>query len=132
MWVLDEMVEGIIENGGLGDDVVGAGMNESPMSSATDVGELLVVVSVEGEEAVVNNCLMPSRSNDEQFVLDLAVERDEAVVNKTFMPCGRDDEELVIDAAFERDAFAMTLSGEVVVGGNSSVQLVHDSTGDEA
>ena len=53
MLVVDEMVEDVTEAGGLGDDVVGAEMNESSMSSEADVCEL-VVVTVEREEAVVN------------------------------------------------------------------------------
>ena len=59
MLVVDEVVEGVTQAGGLGDDVVGTEMNESPMSSEADV-ELVVVVSVEREEAVVNMSLMPS------------------------------------------------------------------------
>ena len=58
MLVVGEMVEGVTEAGGLGDDVVGAEMNESPMSSEADVDELVVVVTVEREEAVVNKSLM--------------------------------------------------------------------------
>ena len=52
--VVDEMVEGVTEAGGLGDGVVGVEMDESPMSSEVDVEERLVVVTVEREEAVVN------------------------------------------------------------------------------
>ena len=51
------MVEGVTEVGGLGDDVVGAEMNESPMSLEADVDEL-VVVTVEREEAEVNKSLI--------------------------------------------------------------------------
>ena len=58
MFVVEKMVEGVTEDGGLGDDVVGAEMNESPMSSEADVDELVVVVTVEREEAVVNKSLM--------------------------------------------------------------------------
>ena len=54
MLVVDEMVEGVTEAGGLGDGVVGVEMDESPMSSEVDVEERLVVVTVEREEAVVN------------------------------------------------------------------------------
>ena len=43
MLVVDEMVEDVTEAGGLGDDVVGAEMNESSMSSEADVCELVVV-----------------------------------------------------------------------------------------
>ena len=104
MLVVDEMVEDVTEAGGLGDDVVGAEMNESSMSSEADVCEL-VVVTVEREEAVVNTSLMPSGGNDEELVLDVAVE--------------------------ERDEAAMTVAIEVAVGENSSLQLVDDSTGDD-
>ena len=105
MLVVDEVVEGVTQAGGLGDDVVGTEMNESPMSSEADV-ELVVVVSVEREEAVVNMSLMPSGGNDEELVLDIAVE--------------------------ERDEAAMTVSVEVAVGENASLQLVVDSTDDDA
>ena len=64
MFVVEKMVEGVTEDGGLGDDVVGAEMNESPMSSDANVDELVVVVTVERETAEVNKCLMPSRGND--------------------------------------------------------------------
>ena len=53
-WLFVEMVEGVTEVGGLGDDVVGAEMNESPMSLEADVDEL-VVVTVEREEAVTTS-----------------------------------------------------------------------------
>ena len=79
MLIVDEMVEGVTEAGGLGDDVVGAEMNESPMFSEADIDELVPVVTVGREEAVVNKSLMPSGGNDEELVLDIAVEeRDEA------------------------------------------------------
>ena len=53
-----EMFEGVTEAGGLNDDVVGAEMNESPLSSEADVDELVVVVTVEREEAEVNKSLI--------------------------------------------------------------------------
>ena len=105
MLVVGEMVEGVTEAGGLGDDVVGAEMNESPMCSEADVDELVAVVTVELEEAVVNKSLMPSAGNDEELVLDVPVERNEAV---------------------------MAVSVEVPVGEQSSLQLVDDITGDDA
>ena len=76
------------------------------MLSEVDVDELVsVVVTVQRQEAVVNKSLMPSEGNDEEPVLDVAVERDEA---------------------------AMLDSVEVAVGENASLQLVIDSTGDDA
>ena len=76
------------------------------MLSEVDVDELVsVVVTVQRQEAVVNKSLMPSEGNDEEPVLDVAVERDEA---------------------------AMIDSVEVAVGENASLQLVVDSTGDDA
>ena len=76
------------------------------MLSEVDVDELVsVVVTVQRQEAVVNKSLMPSEGNDEEPVLDVAVERDEA---------------------------AMIDSVEVAVGENASLQLVIDSTGDDA
>ena len=66
-----EIFEGVTEAGGLGDDVVGAEMKESSMSSEADVDELVVVVTVEREEAVVNKSLTPSGGNDEELVLDV-------------------------------------------------------------
>ena len=72
------MVEGVTEAGGLCDGV-GAEMNESLMSSEADDDELVVVVTVEREEAVVNQSLMLSGGDDEELTLDVAVEeRDEA------------------------------------------------------
>ena len=73
MFVVEKMVEGVTEDGGLGDDVVGAEMNESPMFSETDVDELVVVVTVEREDAVVDKPLLPSGGNDAERVLDVAV-----------------------------------------------------------
>ena len=58
MLLVDETVEGVTRAAGLGDDVVGVEINESPMSSEADVDELVVVVTVEREEAVVNKSLM--------------------------------------------------------------------------
>ena len=52
MLVVGEMVEGVTEAGGLGDDVVGAEVNESPMSSEAGVDELAAVVTLEREESV--------------------------------------------------------------------------------
>ena len=76
------------------------------MLSEVDVDELVsVVVTVQRQEAVANKSLMPSEGNDEEPVLDVAVERDEA---------------------------AMIDSVEVAVGENASLQLVIDSTGDDA
>ena len=71
MLVVDEMVEGVTAAGRLGYDVVGAEMNESPMSSETDV-ELVVAVTVEREEAVVNKPFVPPGGNDEELVFDVA------------------------------------------------------------
>ena len=48
-------------------------MNESPMFSETDVDELVVVVTVEREDAVVDKPLLPSGGNDAERVLDVAV-----------------------------------------------------------
>ena len=73
MLIVDEMVEGVTEAGGLGDDAVGAEMNESPMSSEADVDEFVAVVTVERKEAVVNKSLMPTGGNHEELVLDVAV-----------------------------------------------------------
>ena len=58
------MVEGVTEAGGLGDDVVAAGINEPLMSSEADVDEL-VVVTVERNEIVMHKSLMLSGGNDE-------------------------------------------------------------------
>ena len=79
-WLLVEMVEGVTEAGGLGDDVVGAEMNESPMSSEADVDDLVVVVTVDREEAEVTKSLMLSGGNYEERILEVAVERDEAAM----------------------------------------------------
>ena len=79
MLVVDEMVEGVTEGGGIDDDVVGNEIDESPTSSEADVDERVAVVTVEREEAVVHKSLMPSGGNDEELVLDVAIEkRDEA------------------------------------------------------
>ena len=67
MLAVDEMVEGVTEAGGLGDDAVGAEMNESPMSSEADVDELVAVLTVERNEPVVNKSLMSSGGNDENW-----------------------------------------------------------------
>ena len=74
-----EIVKGVTEASGLGDDVVGAEMNESPMSSEAAVDELVAVVTVELEEAVVNKSLMPSEGNDEEVVLATTVSVEVAV-----------------------------------------------------
>ena len=67
MLVVDEMVEGVTEGGGIGDDVVGNEIDESPTSSEADVDERVAVVTVEREEAVVHKSLMPSGGNDEEL-----------------------------------------------------------------
>ena len=73
MLVVDEMVEGVTEAGGLGDHTLdGAEMNLSLMRSGADVDELVVVVTLKHEEAMVNKSLMPSGGNDEELVLDVA------------------------------------------------------------
>ena len=103
MLVVDEMVEGVTEAGGLGDHTLdGAEMNLSLMRSGADVDELVVVAILERGEAVVNKSMIPSRGNDEDLVLDVAVEA------------------------------AMIVSVVVAVGENASLQLVVDSTGDDA
>ena len=48
------------------------------------------------------------------------------------MPSGGNDEELVLDVAVERNEAAMIVYVEVTVGENASLQLVDDSTGDDA
>ena len=97
MLVVDEMVEGVTEGGGIGDDVVGNEIDESPTSSEADVDERVAVVTVEREEAVVHKSLMPSGGNDEELVLDVAVE--------------------------ECYKAAMTVSTEVAVGENAHSSL---------
>ena len=58
----------------------GAEMNWSLMPSEADVDELVVVVTLEREETVVNKSLMPSGGNDEELVPDVAVEREEVAM----------------------------------------------------
>ena len=77
MLLVDETVEGVTRAAGLGDDVVGVEINESPMSSEADVDELAAVVTI-GRVEAVNKFLIPSGGNEEELVLDVAVERDEA------------------------------------------------------
>ena len=82
----------------------GAEMNWSLMPSEADVGELVVLATVEREDAVVDKSIMPSGINDGDLILDVAVERDEA---------------------------AMVVSVEVAVAEKTSLQLVDDITGDD-
>ena len=58
------MVEGVTEAGGLGDEVVGAEINEPLMSSKAD-DELVVVVSAKRKDIVMNKSLMLSGGNDD-------------------------------------------------------------------
>ena len=55
MLVVDEMVEGVTEGGGIDDDVIGNEIDESPTSSEADVDERVAVVTVEREEAVTTS-----------------------------------------------------------------------------
>ena len=80
MVVVGKMVEGVTEVCGLGDDVVGAEIIESPKFSEAGGDERLTVVSVQREKAVVNKSLIPSGGNDDELVLDVAVELDEAAM----------------------------------------------------
>ena len=86
------------------------------------------------DSAEMNLSLTPSEADvDELLVVLIAtLERDEAVVNKSLMPSGGNDEELILDVAVERNEAAMIVYVEVTVGENASLQLVDDSTGDDA
>ena len=96
MLLVDETVEGVTRAAGLGDDVVGVEINESPMSSEADVDELAAVVTI-GRVEAVNKFLIPSGGNEEELVLDVAAE--------------------------ERDAAATTVSVEFAVGDNAHSSL---------
>ena len=102
MLIVDEMAEDVTEGGGFGDHVDDAEMNQSQMFWEAHVDEPVVAVS------------------------------EEAVVDRSLMPCGGKDEELVHDVAVERNEAAMMASVEVAVRENAPLQLVVDSTGDDA
>ena len=86
------------------------------------------------DSAEMNLSLTPSEADvDELLVVLIAtLERDEAVVNKSLMPSGGNDEEVVLDVAVERDEAVMIVSVQVAAGENASLQLVDDSTTDDA
>ena len=79
--------------------------------------------------AEMNLSLMPSEADVDELVVVAILERGEAVVNKSMIPSGGNDEDLVLDVAVEA---AMIVSVVVAVGENASLQLVVDSTGDDA
>ena len=55
MLVIGKTAGGVTEVDGLGDDVVGAEMNESPMPSEADIDELVVVATVQRDEAAMSS-----------------------------------------------------------------------------
>ena len=75
--------------------------------------------------------LMPSEADVGELVVLATVERKDAVVDKSFMPSGINDGDLILDVAVERDEAAMVVSVEVAVAEKTSLQLVDDITGDD-
>ena len=72
------------------------------------------VTTFDGAEITLS--LMPSEVDVDEIVVVVTVEREEAMVNKSLMPSGDDDGEPVLDVAVERDEAAMIVSVEVAVG----------------
>ena len=81
--------------------------------------------------AEMNLSLMPSEADVGELVVLATVQREDAVVDKSFMPSGINDGDLILDVAVERDEAAMVVSVEVAVAEKTSLQLVDDITGDD-
>lgn len=67
-----------------------------------------------------------------ELVVVVTLEREEAVLNKSLMRSRGNDEELIIKENVKCDGAVMMVSIEVAAGENASIQLVDDSTGDHA
>ena len=107
MLVVDEMVEGVYQAGGLGDGDVGAEMNESPMPSEAGVNE-----------AAENKSLVRSRGNEDKLKPEAAVEGDESAMNKLMMLAAVGDIVPVVMVDVEGNDVSMVASAVVAAGQN--------------